>query len=334
MTDHESESHLEPLSRSAARLVYENELRSAAYHAAFAVGGVLLLLVACWWAGVRFGSGLVLIVGMLALAAGGFVHEWWTLRKRGPVPALDPAAVAAHQAAVARHQATLAARPARMTWGLLGCIGAASACQLLARGSSFDAAALVKPLAREGEWWRLVTAAYLHGGIWHFWLNMSSLRALGPLLEAYSPRTRLPLVWLVSALAGSVASLVFLPNATSVGASGGILGLAAYLWVLARRRPHVLPPWLGSGLTMTFLMNAFLGVFGYAVIDNAAHAGGAAAGALLGVVTIPRTTPNETQGEMRERDPRDALDAFGWLSACLVVLGAAFTIGKLLGTRD
>lgn len=321
--------------RRAVDLVHENALRSARHHAVLSLAGTVVVAIALVWSGLRFGTSLWLFLGMLALAAAGFTAEWWQLRRRGPVAELPPEVRAVHTAALERHQAILAARPPRLTWGLLGCIGAATACQLFSR-DSIAAAALVKPLVRQGEWWRLLSAAYLHGGPMHFWFNAASLRALGPLVEAYAPRLRLPLVWLVSALAGSLASYVLMPHATSLGASAGILGLVGYLWVMAQRRPHVMPPWFGRGLTVTIAINAFLGLVGFAFIDNAAHAGGTVAGALMGFATIPRTAPDETavDGALTHGEDRyDIVDAVGALAACLVVLGAIFTIDRLLSSR-
>ena len=323
------------MARTALALIHENEVRSTRREAVFPTVLALFLGGVCVAYRVEFGSPFFLFFALAALWSAGLLYRWWRLRRRGPIPDAEAAQVLAareaHDESVREHQAVLAARPPRLTWGLLGCIVAASAFQLVDRRSSFDDAALVKDATRAGEWWRLLTAAYLHGGIWHLWVNVASLRALGPLVEAYAPRSRLPLVWLVSALAGSVASLVLMPHTTSVGASGGIMGLVGYLWMMSRRRPHELPRWLGKGLTMTIGLNALLGVLGYGFIDNAAHAGGAIAGALIGVATIPRATPDTTPDTVTPRDDtRDVVDALGWLSACVIVLGALLTISKLM----
>ena len=320
-----------PLPRSA-EIIHENELRSARRQTIAATFVAVFMAVAWMRADSELGPGLLFLLGIALLWWGGSLYEWQALRRRGPYDPDAPSAQReAQQASLARHQALLAERPARLTWLLLGGIGVATVSQLFADGvtSSIERAGLVKPLVREGEWWRLVTATYLHAGLVHFWFNAAAVRAFGPLVEAYAPRSRLPLVWLVSVLGGSVASLFLMPGTTSVGASGGVLGLVGYLWVMARRRPHELPPWLGSGLTATFAINAFIGIFGFAFIDNAAHAGGAAAGALLGYATIPRAA-GEAGHAAAHRDVRGPLDLLGWLAAAAIVLGALLTIAKLL----
>ncbi|GJG86503.1 hypothetical protein tb265_16840 [Gemmatimonadetes bacterium T265] len=270
-------------------------------------------------------------VGIVLLWTADAVTGWWKLRRAPVVPA-DPAARAeaaaaqavaarAQAAAAARHNALLAARPPRLTYGLLACVAVASAAQLGVLDASIEAAGLVKPAARAGEWWRLLTATYLHGGLLHFWFNFGALRALAPLVEAYAPRARLPLVYLAAGLAGNCASLVLLPNQTTIGASGAILGLVGYLLVLGFRRPDDFPPFLRRGMLSTLGLTAALGVIGFALIDNAGHAGGTAAGALIGFLTIPRA------GTPIRRTP--VLDALGWLAAAVLVAGAVLTLVRV-----
>ena len=78
-------------------------------------------------------------------------------------------------------------------------------------------------------------------------------------------------ITLAAGLAGSVLSLVLLPNTASVGASGAILGLAGFLLVLGYRQPGTLPPALRRGLLSTLGLTAVLGVFAFAFIDTRMH---------------------------------------------------------------
>jgi membrane associated rhomboid family serine protease len=71
----------------------------------------------------------------------------------------------------------------------------------------------------EGEWWRLITAAFLHYGPLHLGMNMLVLWFIGPPLEEYFGHGRYALVYLVSGLAGSAGAL---PRGVTVGASGAI----------------------------------------------------------------------------------------------------------------
>ena len=76
----------------------------------------------------------------------------------------------------------------------------------------------------EGEWWRLLTAAFLHYGLIHLGMNMLVLWFIGPPLEEYFGHARYLLVYVVAGLAGSAGALIWSPNALTVGASGAIWG--------------------------------------------------------------------------------------------------------------
>lgn len=276
-----------------------------------------------------FGVGLVLLWTIDA-------YTRWVRVRRAPAalpddPAAREAAVAAQAAAereqvlaARRHATAVAARPPRLAYGLMALVAVVSAAQIGVLDASVEAAGLVKPAARAGDWWRLLTGTYLHGGIIHFWFNFGALRALAPLVEVYAPRLRLPLVYLVSALAGSLLSLVVLPRSTSVGASGAILGLAGYLLVLSYRRPGRLPPMLRRGLLSSLGLTAALGIFGFAFIDNAGHVGGTAAGALVALLTVPR------EGAEYPAAYERLLDLLGVVAALVLVAGAAVALARVV----
>ena len=186
-------------------------------------------------------------------------------------------------------------RVAPLTWILLGAILAVFGLEVLT-GATADGRALVRlganvpQLVWQGEWWRLVSAIFLHGGVLHLLLNAWALYQLGGLFEAWMGSGRMALVWFVTGIAGSLASLFFLRGGLSVGASGAIFGiLGALVGVLLRRRDRLRPQ--AKQLLMQLLMwagiNVFLG-FSTPNIDNAAHLGGAAAGLCLGLALRPR----------------------------------------------
>ena len=268
-----------------------------------------------------------LIFGAALLFTYGAVARWWGMRHAKPLDLSDPEAVAraiaAHQAqeaAIARHTARMTSRRPYATWTLLAMIVVVSVLEVPAGDVWLERAALVKPLVREGQWWRLLTATYLHASLLHLWMNGLSLRNVGVVMEAYAPRARLPLVYLLSGLGASLASVAFVPQGTSVGASGAILGLLGYLIVLARRRPDEIFPGMRSALVTAALLTAYLGLFGFAFIDNAAHAGGFVTGALLGMATIPRD----------DRAPARIWDLLGVVSWVVLGAGAVFTAVLLL----
>lgn len=88
----------------------------------------------------------------------------------------------------------------------------------------------------EGEWWRLLTSAFLHASILHLGMNMLVLWIIGPPLEEYFGHSRYALVYLVSALAGAAGALIWSPHAPTVGASGAIWGIMGAALVLEARR--------------------------------------------------------------------------------------------------
>ena len=91
----------------------------------------------------------------------------------------------------------------------------------------------------EGEWWRLITAAFLHYGPLHLGLNMLVLWIIGPALEEYLGHGRYALLYLVAGLAGSAGALVWSPNALTVGASGAIWGIMGAALILEARKIYV-----------------------------------------------------------------------------------------------
>jgi membrane associated rhomboid family serine protease len=88
----------------------------------------------------------------------------------------------------------------------------------------------------DGEWWRIVTAGFLHAGPFHLLLNMFALYILGSLLEPAVGTTRFVAIYVVSLLAGSCGALVLDPTALTVGASGAVFGLMSATFIMARRR--------------------------------------------------------------------------------------------------
>jgi membrane associated rhomboid family serine protease len=104
--------------------------------------------------------------------------------------------------------------------------------------SAIDSSGQVVGVA-EGEWWRLVTAAFLHYGPLHLGLNMLVLWIIGPALEEYLGHGRFALLYLVSGLAGSAGALLWSPNVPTVGASGAIWGIMGAALILEWRKIYV-----------------------------------------------------------------------------------------------
>ena len=135
---------------------------------------------------------------------------------------------------------------------------------------------LYAPYVADGDWWRLITSAFLHYGPIHLALNMLGLWWFGTPVEDYLGRWRFLLVYFVSGLAGSAGALLVSPTAATAGASGAIFGILGAALVLERQRTYVLG---GSALGLIVLNLVF--TFSFAGnISVGGHIGGLVGGAL------------------------------------------------------
>src|SRR5437899_11649585 len=103
----------------------------------------------------------------------------------------------------------------------------------------YEKGVLWAPFVANGDYWRLITAAFLHYGPFHLLLNMVGLYWFGSLLEQRIGSGRFLLLYLVSGLAGSAGALVVSPNSATVGASGAIFGILGAGLVLEQQRDYV-----------------------------------------------------------------------------------------------
>ncbi len=176
------------------------------------------------------------------------------------------------------------------------CVGAYLAC--LSLGKVVDGLILVccgakdrALIIEEGQWWRLVSAGFLHGNLIHLVVNMAALVSIGRLVERLWGTPRFLLIYLVSLIGGNVASLAATPG-ISVGASGAILGLFGALAAYSIRYRHLLAPrgrWvLWVNMAVVAAAQVAIGLL-VPFIDNAAHAGGALTGAALAIVLRPES---------------------------------------------
>jgi membrane associated rhomboid family serine protease len=138
----------------------------------------------------------------------------------------------------------------------------------------------------EGEWWRLITATFLHYGLLHLALNMLVLWFIGPALEEYLGRARYLLLYVVAGLAGSAGALLLDPNTLAVGASGAIWGLMGAAVVLELRRIYVFG---GQALGLVVLNLAL--TFLIPGVSIGGHVGGGIGGAvaILAFTSLRRT---------------------------------------------
>lgn len=184
------------------------------------------------------------------------------------------------------------------TYVLIGCLVAVSIVEILTEHaeSLFDVgeksaniAGLVKPLVLKGEYWRVLTAATLHGFFpLHLYFNSQALYGFGSLVEHLSNRAHLAIVFLSAIVGGGLFSLFFMPDITSIGASGGVMGLIGYMAVYGYRRRRQLPPDFLKTMLINIGFIAAFGVVAYKIVDNFAHFGGLLAGAIYAFFQVPK----------------------------------------------
>jgi membrane associated rhomboid family serine protease len=142
-------------------------------------------------------------------------------------------------------------------------------------GRLFNNFALYGPLVADGDWWRLVTSAFLHASLLHIMFNMLALWWIGGPLEAAIGHWRYLAIYAVSGLAGSAGALLAEPRAVTVGASGAIFGLLGAMVVVQ---------WQSTGsiagpATTLILVNLAI-TFAVPNISWGGHLGGLVGGAL------------------------------------------------------
>ncbi|HSE18193.1 MAG TPA: rhomboid family intramembrane serine protease [Pyrinomonadaceae bacterium] len=207
------------------------------------------------------------------------------------------------------------------TFTLAGCIVVVAITQAFSN-FSVETAGLVKPAVRNGQIWRLFTAMLMHAGFLHFWMNFMALLTLAKVVERTVQRACVPLVFLLTGTLGSVFSVFLYPNSTSVGASGGLMGLLGFITMAAYFDKTKYPPRYFRLMIQAIISVGLLGLFGFAFIDNAAHLGGLVGGLLLGWLGFRRNERWITENEK--------LVKLGGAAALLALLStAAFAVYRL-----
>jgi membrane associated rhomboid family serine protease/Flp pilus assembly protein TadD len=143
------------------------------------------------------------------------------------------------------------------------------------------------PLTLGNQWWRMVTAIFVHIGLMHLLINEWCLWDLGFMAEQlYGPRTFLA-VYLISGITGSLVSVAHNFQVVSAGASGAIFGIAGAL-ITTLHFGHIPAPRkaLRASLISLIVFAVFNLAYGFynGHIDNCAHVGGLVAGLLLGAI--------------------------------------------------
>ena len=142
------------------------------------------------------------------------------------------------------------------------------------------------------EPWRLLTSAFTHVQVFHIFSNLFMLYQLGPELERLLGQLRFALLYLGSALGGSLVVWLLDPNAATLGASGAVLGLVGALLVISRS--------MGRDVTWIIVYVAITAYISFAIpnISWEGHLGGFVTGVLIGFVYVRQARHRE-----RRRDP-------------------------------
>jgi len=189
-----------------------------------------------------------------------------------------------------------------------------------------DLGAKINVLILNGEWWRLITAMFLHADILHIGFNAYALLIFGPQVERFFAWWRFLAIYLLGGLAGSIASFAFSP-AYSVGASGAIFGLlgasGAFFWTHRRLLGAVARTMLWNAVAIAGL-NLVLGLAQASAIDNWAHGGGLLGGLITGLALAPRYRPGRVIGP-DERMLEDSLPR--WAAPAIVMAILAVEMG-------
>ena len=177
------------------------------------------------------------------------------------------------------------------------------------------------PAIVQGEYWRLFTPMFLHGGLLHIGFNMYALYIFGIGLERHYGHVRFLLLYVLSGFAGNVMSFLF-SSAPSLGSSTAIFGLLAAEAVFLFQNKKIF-----GGQAQRALMNIIIiGAVNLAIgtapgIDNWGHVGGLLGGTLFAFIAGPRLVLEGTYPQLRVQDMRSSAST---LIASLLV-GAIFT---------
>ena len=180
----------------------------------------------------------------------------------------------------------------------------------------FDFGAKEPAAILAGQWWRLITAGFLHGGLLHILMNSWVLFDLGAQVEEIYGTSRYLVFYFVSTITGFLASSFWSP-ALSIGASAGIFGLVGAMIALGVRDRSA----YGAAMQRMYVRWAVIvlliglvpSLFGISFVDNAAHIGGGIGGFVLAYIA---GTPRFSR----------TVEAFwrGAAAVCVVITGLAF----------
>lgn len=178
------------------------------------------------------------------------------------------------------------------------------------------------PLTLSGEYWRLITAGFLHSGLMHVAFNMWALWSLGQLSEKLFGSWITAAVYLLTGVGGAMLSVFWNPQVFEVGASGAIFGIAGATLSGIKFGNVSLSAWQKRSITSSLIFFAGFNLFiGYSIpgIDNVCHIGGFVTGLIFGV---PLATANASGKK-----------SFEWMTILLAALVLAGLGSRVISVK-
>lgn len=188
---------------------------------------------------------------------------------------------------------------------------------------SVELAGLVKSKTLAGEYWRLLTCILLHGSILHILFNSIAIFVIGHMVIRITGFSYFVIVFLFSGISGSLFSLFLMPAQTSVGASGGIMGLIGFILIISIKFKENVPRNIIKSMLVSIILIAIMGLSAYDIIDNAAHGGGLIGGVLIGLILIRK------RKNMIPYKPTALINILGIVSTIILIGGIVMIIRQI-----
>lgn len=162
-----------------------------------------------------------------------------------------------------------------------------------------------------------------YGSIMHILFNSAALYVIGYRVIRISGFPYFAVVFLFSGLLGSLFRLFLLPSQSSVGASGGIMGLVGFMLIMSIKFKDHVPRNIIKSMLNSIILIAILGISAYDIIDNAGHAGGLIGGIIIGLLLIRK------RDNMIPYKPTILVNILGIVSTIVLIGGIVMIISKL-----
>ena len=268
-------------------------------------------------------------VEFLVLAVFAFLYftarPWWESYKGRKTAKKINEKYLAEEIPEARFDLWMESQKTPLTIVLLAMVGLVGVVQVLTPpGWGIVEAGLDKVKYASGETWRMFTAAFMHGNVIHFALNASAFWYLGRRVEVLAKWPHLVGVFFLSIMGAGWATVSWIPLGITVGVSGVVCGLLGFLLVFETLHLVLVPRPARRRLAGILVSLVVIGALGFKFVDNAAHFGGLATGAVYAFVIFPKSSSPQRPVILK----RDYV--LGWASLLLIAVSALGAIVAML----